>query len=302
MTQTTTPTADTLQQLVNSLLNDDTGGAEPKVRPVAVGAGHSAWWVGDRHVLRLAPDHEAALRQRRELRLRDLVRPQLPVTVPVGVANGEWSPGLTYTLDLKVPVEVGQEHNVSAAGEDDLAAVLAGLGRVPVRQAAALGVPRVAPRSLKTLLHPTERAIKRLCALSEFDGARLHQLTGPAAVRLATQPITAFLIHHNLTSEHVLVGADGRVHGILGWSDAAIGDPGEDIAGLTAAVGAPAAVRAATLAGYGFGSCLRGLWLARCDTVIRLTEALDRAEAGRLALLRLCLRRAWEPILLERLT
>ncbi|RMB79879.1 hypothetical protein CTZ28_43170 [Streptomyces shenzhenensis] len=37
--------------------------------------------------------------QRRELRVRDLVRPRLPV----GVAHGEWAPGLTCVLDARLP-------------------------------------------------------------------------------------------------------------------------------------------------------------------------------------------------------
>ncbi|NEC73271.1 aminoglycoside phosphotransferase family protein, partial [Streptomyces rochei] len=72
-------------------------------------------------VLRLAPDREAALRQRRELRLRELVRAHVPVTVPTSVAHGEWAPGLTYTLDAKVAGGSGEDHDVSALGEADLA-------------------------------------------------------------------------------------------------------------------------------------------------------------------------------------
>ena len=96
-----------------------------------------------------------------------------------------------------------------------------------------------------------------------------------------------------------MVSADGRVRGVLDWTDAVIGDPAEDIAGLARAVGSPAAVRAATLAGYGARPCLRGLWLARCDTVVRLAEGLRGRAAAPLPLLRHRLRRAWEAILLE---
>ncbi|MDH6522989.1 aminoglycoside phosphotransferase (APT) family kinase protein [Streptomyces sp. SAI-135] len=301
MTQATKPTADTVQHVINTLLRHGTNDpTEPGIRPVATGNGRSAWWVGNHHVLRLAPDRQAALRQRREPRLRDLVRPHLPVTVPAGVAHGEWAPGLTYTLDIKVPVET-EQHNVSTAGEDDLAGVLIGLRRVSVRQTEGIGVPRVAPRPLQALLQAADWAVERLGANDEFDPTWLQQLTGPAAVRLADRPGATVLVHRALTGEHVAVGADGRVHGILGWGNAAIGDPCEDIAALAAAVGAPVAVRAATLAGYSLGSCLRGLWLARCDAVIRLAEALESADAGRLAPLRVSLRHAWEAILLERL-
>ncbi|MGW0190278.1 aminoglycoside phosphotransferase family protein [Streptomyces sp. NPDC003362] len=303
MTQAPTPTEDTVRRLVRSLLREGAGAAAgPDVRPVAGGEQPATWWVGTRHVLRLAPDAEAAVRQRRELRLRDLVRPYLPVAVPASVAHGEWAPGLTYTLDSKVPGGSGEQHDVSAIGEADLAGLLTGLREVPLRQAETLGVPRTAPRSLETLRRSAGHAAERLAAADEFDAARLHQLTPAAAVQLAAQPGGAVLVHHGLTGEHLVVSADGRVRAVLGWADAVVGDPAEDIAGLARALGAPAAVRAATLAGYGARPCLRGLWLARCDSVLHLAETLSGRASVPLALLRFQLRRAWEPILLERVT
>ncbi|MFF4036748.1 aminoglycoside phosphotransferase family protein [Streptomyces sp. NPDC001816] len=305
MTQAPTPTADSVRRLVRSLLKESketaNGTEGPEVRPVTEGREHT-WWVGTRHVLRLAPDREASARRRRELRLRDLVRPHLPVAVPVSVAHGDWAPGLAYTLDTKLPGGTADEHDVSAVGEADLAGLLSGLRAVPARQAEALGVPRTAARSLEALRRMAVHAAERLAAADEFDAARLLQLTPPGAAQLAAQTGTAVLTHHGLTGEHVVVSADGRVRGILDWTEAAFGDPAEDIAGLAVAVGSPAAVRAATLAGYGARPCLRGLWLARCDTVIRLTDHLEGRATGSPTLLRIQLRRAWEPILLERVT
>ncbi|MFK0105917.1 aminoglycoside phosphotransferase family protein [Streptomyces sp. NPDC091217] len=303
MTQAPTPTADTVRRLVRSLLKESANETPgPDVRPVAEGGEHSTWWVGTRHVLRLAPDREAALRQRCELRLRDLVRPHLPVAVPTSVAHGEWAPGLTYTLDIAIPGGTAEEHDVSAVGEADLAGLLTGLREVPVRQAETLGVPRTPPRSLEALRRMAVAAAERLAAADEFDPARLHQLTPPGAAQLAAQPGAAVLAHHDLKGEHLVVSADGRVRGVLDWTGTAVGDPAEDIAGLALAVGSGAAVRAATLAGYGARPCLRGLWLARCDTVIRLTDRLEGRDDSPLQLLRTRLGRAWETILLERVT
>ncbi|MFJ6074173.1 aminoglycoside phosphotransferase family protein [Streptomyces sp. NPDC093065] len=299
MTQAPTPTADTVRRLVRSLLG---GSTDPDVRPVTDGAEPDTWWVGTRHVLRLAGDRETAVRTRRELRLRELVRPHVPVTLPASVAHGEWSPGLAYTLDAKVAGGSGEDHDVSALGEADLAALLTGLREVPVRQAETLGVPRVAPRSLETLRQSAERAARRLAPADEFDAARPERLTREAAAQLGVQQGAAVLVHHGLTGAHLVVGADGRVRGVLGWSDAVLGDPAEDIAGLALSVGSPAAVRAATLAGYGARPCLRGLWLARCDAVVHLAEALAGRSGVPLPLLRTRLRHAWEPILLERVT
>ena len=303
MTQAPTPTADTVRRLVRSLLKegaDDSAG--PEVRPAAPGAEPATWLVGTRHVLRLAPDRDAAARQRRELRLRDLVRPHVQVAVPTSVAHGEWAPGLTYTLDTRVPGGSGAQHDVSAVGETDLAGLLTGLREVPVRQAETLGVPRAAPRSLEALRRSAERAAALLAGADEFDAARLRQLTQPAAVQLAAQPGTAVLVHHALTGDHLVVSADGRVRGVLGWADTVLGDPAEDIAGLALAVGSPAAVRAATLAGYGARPCLRGLWLARCDALLHLAARLEGKGETPLPLLRTQLRHAWEAILLERVT
>ncbi|NGO47162.1 aminoglycoside phosphotransferase family protein [Streptomyces ureilyticus] len=299
MTQATTPTADTVRRLVRSLLPD---GGRSDIRPVGAGAEAATWYVGTRHVLRLAPDRDASVRQRRELRLRDVVRTHLPVAVPVSIAHGEWASGLTYTLDTLIPGGSGERHDVSAVGEADLAGLLTGLREVPVRQAEALGVPRTAPRSLEALRAAAARAAERLGAADEFDAARLHQLTAPAAVQLGAQPGAAVLVHHGLSGDRLVVSADGRVRGVLGWADALAGDPAEDIAGLARAVGAPAAVRAATLAGYGARPCLRGLWLARCDALIRLADRLRGHGNDPLPPLRSQLDRAWEAILLERVT
>ncbi|AVH61070.1 MULTISPECIES: aminoglycoside phosphotransferase family protein [Streptomyces] len=302
MTQAPTPTTDTVRRLVRSLLAEGAAaGAGPDVRPVTEGAGHSTWWVGTRHVLGLAPDRDASVRQRRELRLRDLVRPHIAVPVPVSVAHGEWASGLSYTLDTRLPGVSGEEQDVSAVGEADLAGLLTGLRKVPVRQAEALGVPRAAPRSLEALRTAAGHAAGELAAY-EFDPARLAQLAAPVAVQLAAQPGPAVLVHHDLKGEHLVVRADGRVRGVLDWTDTVIGDPAEDIGGLAIAVGAPAAVRAATLAGYGARACLRGLWLSRCDTVIRLADRLRGRDDSPLPLLETQLRRAWEAILLERVT
>ncbi|MBZ3904667.1 aminoglycoside phosphotransferase family protein [Streptomyces griseiscabiei] len=306
MTQAPTPTADSVRRLVRTLLKNGEGrpggkgGDGPDVTPVAGDDTHGSWWVGTRHVLRLATDRHAVGRQRREVRLRDLVRPHIGVAVPVSVAHGEWSGGLTYTLDTRLPGGTAEDHEVSAVGEADLAALLTGLREVPPRQAEALGVPRLAPRSLEALRAAAGRAARLLAEADEFDTGRLGQLPAANAAQL-TAP-GAVLVHHGLTGDRLVLSADGRVRGVLDWADAALGDPAEDIAGLATAVGSPAAVRAATLAGYGARPCLRGLWLARCDTVIALAEGVRGRAGAPLPVLRHRLRRGWEPILLERVT
>jgi aminoglycoside phosphotransferase (APT) family kinase protein len=308
MTQAPTPTADTVRRLVDTLLPEEAPGeasgppAAPHVRLAAEDEDGTLWWVGGRYVLRLASHPEATVRARRELRLRDLVRPHVPLAVPVCVAHGEWAPGRAYLLDTRPAGADAEDRTVSAVGETDLAAFLTGLREVPVRQAETLGVPRRAPRPLDALRASAHDAARRLGEADEFDPARLAPFTAGAAAQLAAQPGAPVLVHHALTGPHLTVGDDGRVRGVLGWGDAVTGDPAEDIAGLARAVGAPAAVRAATLAGYGPRPCLRGLWLARCDALCHLAARLGTPTGDPLPLLRHRLRRAWEPILLERVT
>lgn len=307
MTQAPTPTVDTVRRLARSLLKDSGHGggasaAAPDVRPAGEGADPTTWLVGTRYVLHLAPDRATGVRWRRALRLREVVRPHVPVALPVGVAQGEWAPGLLCSLDTRLSGGTAEENTVSAVCETDLAGLLTGLHQVPVRQAESLGVPRVPPRSLETLRRAAAEAVELLDKADEFEAARLRQFTQAATVQLAAQAGSAVLVHHALTGGNLVVGADGRVRGVLGWDTAVVGDPAEDIAGLARAVGAPAAVRAATLAGYGARPCLRGLWLARCDCVIHLAEALVHHATASLPLLRTRLRRAWEPIMLERVT
>ncbi|MEV3854856.1 aminoglycoside phosphotransferase family protein [Streptomyces sp. NPDC050095] len=289
------PDADVVRRLLETLLPD--GGAV-EVRPVTEGGAHAAWWVGARHVLRCAPDGQVSQGLRRELRLRDLVRPHLPVAVPVSVASGEWAPGLACTLDTRLAGESAEVRDVTAVGEEDLAGLLTGLRAVPPARAVPLGVPKVAPRSLENLRREAAAAAQQLDKDGEFDPSRLAQLTGAAVAQLGPQA-EAVLVHHDLKGEHLTVSPDGRVRGVLDWADAVIGDPAEDIAGLAVAVGARAAVRSATLAGYGARVCLRGLWLARCDTLVRLADRLYGTDDSPEWLLRVQLERAWEPILLE---
>ncbi|NYV78731.1 phosphotransferase, partial [Streptomyces sp. UH6] len=142
------PSTDELRELVRTLLPSESGSGsgsasgggppgEPDVRPVVdektpePERAHSTWWVGDRHVLRLAHDREQSARRLRELRLRDLVRPHVGVPVPVSRGHGEWSPGLVYTLDTRIPGGAGARHKVTALGEADLAGLLTGLHAVP---------------------------------------------------------------------------------------------------------------------------------------------------------------------------
>ncbi|MCZ9336352.1 phosphotransferase, partial [Streptomyces sp. TRM76130] len=86
------------------------------------------------------------------------------------------------------------------------------------------------------LRRAAERAAARLAEVGEFDAARLAQLTPAVTAQLAAQSGRAVLVHRRLTADHLVVDAEGRVRGVLGWTGVAVGDPAEDIASLALAV------------------------------------------------------------------
>ncbi|MCI3934834.1 aminoglycoside phosphotransferase family protein [Streptomyces sp. AN091965] len=259
-------------------------GHDLSVAPVGEGGEHSTWWVGDRYVLRIALDADTTVRQRRELALRDALRPVLPVAVPASVASGTWAPGLAYTVDGRLPGVSAERRPVGAEGEQDLARLLGAL-----RTAAAPPLPARRPRSLDALGAAAGPALARLAA----DG----EVPGGLAVDAAAHPApaaTPVVLHNDLKGEHLLVSSSGRVSGVLDWADAVVGDPAEDVAGLALSVGAPAAGRVAATAGHAPAVAERGLLLARYDTALRLADRLYGDDDSPVPLLRAQLARAWE--------
>lgn len=123
--------------------------------------------------------------------------------------------------------------------------------------------------------------------------AALRRLETRCPATPAAEVPTA-LVHYDLKGEHLLLAPGGRVSGVLDWTDAVLGDPAEDIAGLALSIGAPAALRVARNAGYGPAMCARALQLVRCDTQIRLADRLSGRDDSPLPLLRAQRARAWE--------
>lgn len=266
--------------------------ASQSVRPIDKDDEHLSWSLGRGHVVRLALTESGSRRQRREIALRDLIRPHIGVVVPVSVAAGEWADGLAFTIDTRPAGTSSELRRVSLSGEKGLARMLNGLMSLPLADVTTRGLPTRAPRSVAELRAPAEEAAARLTADGEFDGAPLR---GPANL-----PALNVVVHHGLKGAHVLVGSGGRVGGVLNWADAVIGDPAEDIAGLAIAVGAAAAARVAAGAGYGPMMWAKGIALARHDTLIRLANRLYGTDDSPLPLLRAQRDRAWERSCLDR--
>ncbi|MFF8958374.1 aminoglycoside phosphotransferase family protein [Streptomyces sp. NPDC014894] len=268
-----------------------------EIRPVDEGGEHSTWRVGGTGVLRLALDADGSRRQHREIALRDTVRRHTRIPLPASVLAGFWAPGLSFTLDAALPGVSAERRPVTRAGEEDLAGLLAALRTLPAAVPAALGVPRESPRAAAPLYEEARGAGERLRSDGEFPRGPLTLAAGGDGV---PGPSGEALLHHDLKGEHLLVTPSGGIGGVLDWTDAALGDPAEDVAGLAIAVGAPAAVRIALGAGHDAAVCRRALFLARADTLIRLSDRLHGDDDSPPELLRAQRTRAWRPTALDR--
>ncbi|MFD0416991.1 aminoglycoside phosphotransferase family protein [Streptomyces sp. NPDC127108] len=286
LSPTASPSPSVVRALIGQLLPKE---PDLRVEPVDEGGEHSTWWVGERYVLRLTLDEDAAVRQRREVALRAAIQAYVPVAVPVSVAAGDWAPGLACTVDSRLPGDSAERRPVGREGEHDLAGMLRGLRALPPGRASALGLPRQEPRALDALRRSAEEALARLAAYGEAPAAHVPP-HGPAAT---ARPAPAVVLHNDLKGEHLLVSSTGRVSGVLDWADAVVGDPAEDVAGLALSIGTPATERVAVAAGLAPEVFRRGVLLARCDTAIRLAHRLDGRDDSPLPLLRAQVERAW---------
>ncbi|MGW8376777.1 aminoglycoside phosphotransferase family protein [Streptomyces sp. ODS28] len=290
------PTSRTVHRLLLPVLP---GLQEAEVRPVAEGGEHSTWLAGARHVARLALDAGTSRRQRTEVGLRNALAPRVS-SVASSAAAGEWHPGLAYTLDTRLTGASAERRTTSPTGEAQLASLLLALRAFPAREAEALGVPVAEPRDPAAEWERAAKAAQRLGADGELGPVAESAHPLPArpfpheAVYATTERAPGVLLHNDLKGEHLLLDEDGELTGVLDWTDAALGDPAEDLAGLAISVGARAACRVAAPTGYGPGTRARGIALSRADTLVRLADRLYHGDDSPLPLLRAQLRRAWE--------
>ncbi len=277
-------TAEDAARLVQAALGR---GAPPWVSPIREGGEHHSWWVDDDLAARFCPDRETTPRLRREVAVRDLIRPRMSVPVPRSVAFGEWGDGFGFTVDTRLHGASGEKRSLSPAGEAQLVELLRALRAVPVAEAAALGVPTRPPVRWQRLAADAEAARQRMVGTEKVPATPVRvPAEGVAPARV--------LVHADLKGEHLVVPEDGTLAGIVDWADACLAEPVLDITGLAISVGGPAAHRIATEAGYPDETATHGVFLARCETLIRLDERLRGRPTGPLPLLRTQLARAWQ--------
>jgi hypothetical protein len=269
---------------------------------------YSSWLVGptDNYVLRMALNEAAGERQKRDIELRAIFASYAnAIWLPFTFAHGYWAKGLTCSLESKLWRTSADIRTPSTFGLKALAQLLTTLREIPTSLAVSIGVPVTEPRSLSTLRTAAIDAVEELADLFQYKAYSsvwplVEALTNHTVQQLAAQP-GKVLVHNSIKGDNILVLSDGRVCGLLNWADAIVGDPAEDIAGLAISVGATAAVDTARMARYPVVTCLRGIYLARCDTLIRLATTFLKSDNSRtLPVLRLQLVRAWQCTELEK--
>ena len=200
-------------------------------------------------IFRFARDENAARTFRMEAALLPHVAPVLPAPVPLYVHVVE-EPAFFVAyrkIDGFAPRPDGPGLE---SGGRDLGRFLAALHAFPVEQARSLGVPggdasdwrdeqealvggltrRVLP------LLPSDMAERAAAAFRAFLDEDSNFAFEPA------------LIHYDVGPGNLLFDVEGRLSGVLDWSDAAIGDPAADLA--WALHGAEASFAAAVRASY----------------------------------------------------
>lgn len=179
--------------------------------------------LDDEWIVRFPRRPEVERWMEREIALLPEIAPRLPVAVPrfdLVARNGLVCAG--YRKIHGSPARGNLRWQIG----EDLGRALSALHAFPVERAGVLGVPCFDPAAWREhftrlcgdfqervlpLLHPDER--KR--AESVF-------------AQVATLEFVPVLLHADLGPDHVLC-RDGRVVGIIDWSDARVGDPALDL-------------------------------------------------------------------------
>ena len=270
------------------------------------GGEHMVWIVNGVYVLRVRADGRDNELLVREEKIWDLLRsvesefPAAPVCVKIGELDvAAKRPYGLYRKLGGVSIEASPQ-SVTASTEYDLARLLRLLKGVLVDQARAIGVGdeevvdfnQLRQRALQAWgeLHRGGAIDSLAEGLDINEALRLPE----SAAHTAHEPV---LLHADIKGEHIFVNAGtGRLTGVIDWSDACIGHPSVDVHGLAISIGAAAAARVAASAGYSRDVTDRGVFTARCDSVLCLYSILYEGDDSPEWLLRRQLQRALERI------
>ncbi|MCE3554180.1 aminoglycoside phosphotransferase family protein [Pseudonocardia sp. RS11V-5] len=242
------------------------------VTPLGSGLDHDAYDVDGTLVVRYGrgPDQEArAAAVLREAALLQRVASVCPVPVPPVrlVVPEQGCLILGRLAGAPLLDRSGAERAAAAAGVGAvLGTVLAALHALPLAGPdAEVDVDDVAPEEWRDEAVETYRTVRNEVPRGFRAGVERFLCEPPAPV-----PPRRVFSHNDLGVEHVLV-EDGRVRGIIDWSDAAITDPAVDLGRILRDLGPAALDSALTAYGADGGGSLRvrAVFYARCTPARR---------------------------------
>ncbi len=212
-----------------------------KVGLLGEGWDSDAHEIDGRWVFRFAKRRDYDARWLKEVALLDAIAGRLPLPVPVYEFRGQPTAGFPYHFGgyAKLSGRPAMDADLSASllrqSAAQLGRFLECLHRFDPKTAIKLAVygpdetdsleqeRRGALTNLKGLEREIDSALYERCRDFFLDPSRMpKEYEGPAR-----------LLHSDLLAEHILVEPqEGRVSGIIDWSDACAGDPANDFAGL----------------------------------------------------------------------
>ncbi|WP_216322836.1 phosphotransferase [Deinococcus aestuarii] len=202
------------------------------------GTDHLALDLGGHYVFRFPkrPDTAAALQS--EARLTGWLAPVFPLAIPryEFVRRLGQDPAHSYAGYAKLPGTPAlfreAQHTPFAVVGPPLGTFLRRLHDMRVEEARALGVPveddpgldEWAQEALSDLALAVERGEVSTDAGRQWE----HLLMTPPS----PETVAPCLIHGDLAAEHVLLDEQGTPTAVIDWSDAEVGDPARDLAGV----------------------------------------------------------------------
>lgn len=151
----------------------------------------------------------------------------VPLPVAIGPPQEGW---FAYRFIDGAPIQPGAPAN-------DVAAFLTALHRFPVDRAAELRLRR--PDWQASVESRLDEFSSRVASLLDADERVLVQRRfAEFRENPANFSFRPAVIHADLGPEHLLCGPDGRLVGVIDWTDAHVGDPALDFAWLLTGLGA----------------------------------------------------------------
>ena len=265
------------------------------------GTDHRAFDVGGLHVFRFPRSDQAAARLAAEIRLTAWLSARLPLTIPTYRYVGRSTPAFPrpFAGYGRLP---GTPALLCDLGPSDLAAIARRLGDFlrtlhGLDVAAGLGLsPDDDPTREEWSTHAL--ADLRLCHRSgHIDAASAASWELLVGSPPLSQPPVGRIVHGDFAAEHVLIDEQAGPCAVIDWSDALLGDPAFDLAGLVHWGGERMLSAALTTYDAADDALLeRARWFAACRGVadIAFGETHGRPEyigAGQRALAGLAARR-----------